>query len=1629
MYFKSVLFFVAAIFLMCSAQAANPQLQFEGSWNRGTYVMSAYTPNQRLVAIFENGLDVFQTDVQGPLLHLGRLGLGFQKPKSLVAANDTAYVLTKDALLIIDLRNPQAPRQVAELAVEALSAFLDQTTLYLFGSSITRIDITAPAAPQILSETPVSDSIHTGYMLGECLVTVNQDGFLDIWKTQPDGSLEATRVNPPFGIQLSKHIAFQGDRIYSAERGIQAFQITTDGEMFYLGFFQSNLVIEGIALYDGAVAISGYSFPFGFEGLEVVRLGDQGNPFLGSARLAKGRFTSITGVTPQLFFGLSEQRGIEQFRPEASFAKTTAFEQTPLAQDVAFKDPYVFLASVGKLEVLSFADPDAPMIVHSYAVEEAPFQKLVFDHQKLHLANASIYRRYAVAMDGSLVEEHSLPMDLEADPIHAMEVHEDKVFFASGMNLTLILGDRVNTAPLFPTHNSSFSSISQVVIEYPYVLRRVDNILDIFRYGEFNFPSLIATKELTRVFTQEAIEGIRFLPHPTTLHGQLLISGNQIFNARNMECLVEFPRAATNLESAISQDDLLYGVGPNGLQIWDFQNPAAPELKWERVDFPGDRVFLDQDKLLVFEKNPNFLSYFSSQVEEGGGFFPYLRNGLGGAEQLVFNNSASTPALVTLKGIFHSQEVVEHTLVLPPLSTQSQDLSNLFGRTNHLSLSILAPRAVSTTYHRKGNFFINGNVSPSLAAPIDLESLSNRVTVHLPSSPDRNKVVISSPDFGSDIRVNLKFLSNQGILEEKDITLVKGIGFIIIPGRFFESVSEGQQGAIIATSPEGTRIGGMAFANEYIDAEATSKGFSNVPPMTSPLRANLFGQLEYGDSFENMYHFGEDLLLAGASGLLIADSSGKRTRISAEHQVYDAVMDDTRVWVLTHRTLEVWDRAEGRLIQQLPNSRGANRLKRQENYLFLWNSEKVSLQMVEIADPDHLVLRNLISNQGDTVFDVLLQNNQLFISTLRGVFIFGISLTGELVSQGSFRAGVEPTALSSDGESLFLTSYDGIFHYALQPDAAPIYLSRTVPFGELLFAENGWGLFHINERDFLITNLSDFTEGQYISDLNLNLVRGVRFSDKTLWVNTQHNGIFQYDIQIPENPVLTGEISLTTAFDYLAHGSAGIFATGIENGHVILHQLSLEGGNLKTQRFNLGEGFTSGIFTQGEYVYVSDFNRGLITVHLNPETGPIIVSEDPGSFRQMVGNEHMLVSKEGGTILRIYTLENPAAPNQISEVQLDNYSVSGFQLDGNLLLMVSEAGGFRILNLNNPQMPEYIGDSAIAELKLPSGLRNIAVHKNHAYLNSLTTTTVLDYSDPNHPIIVNRLPIRGFTIQVHGGYLFQTGNPFTSIFDISNPAMPRYLGLLEVGPLFSAMLKGNTFWMNDGSKLQALRFQPIRATIPWVAKNNKFETRIQLSNTSNLPQALRLRGVDPAGNTQTMDLELPGYSQRELASSLLFPEMAGYALAIETPCPEINASFATLGLDAEGTVVGQAQAQAIPSNQLRDSLFFNFPGQNAISAFSLLTPFSNAIQPVHLQLFGPNGFLEETWVELHKDQPIVYLVTTLFREVDEGKPFRISASTLDGTVLTGTTFVFQDGALPATSEGFPESAVYLPNSE
>ncbi|MBY9002128.1 MAG: hypothetical protein KGD64_14505 [Candidatus Heimdallarchaeota archaeon] len=234
--------------------------------------------------------------------------------------------------------------------------------------------------------------------------------------------------------------------------------------------------------------------------------------------------------------------------------------------------------------------------------------------------------------------------------------------------------------------------------------------------------------------------------------------------------------------------------------------------------------------------------------------------------------------------------------------------------------------------------------------------------------------------------------------------------------------------------------------------------------------------------------------------------------------------------------------------------------------------------------------------------------------------------------------------------------------------------------------------------------------------------------------------------------------------------------------------------------FNIGDlSATSGIVTDGKYVYIADARDGLLIIDISNPNEPILTGYYNSSLAESVTvNDGIAYIADAFDGLVVVNVTDPTAPTLLAELPLGNSR--GVFLRESLLYVVDGTVPFKIFNISNPESPQVVGS-----LDISSWVDGLDIEGNYAYLATRQRgMVVVDIEDPTSLSIVGELSSEGdivFSsvrrIKVEGdcAYLAASYSGLI-ILNISDPYHPTHISNYDVQYAYSVHISDNLVYLS-----------------------------------------------------------------------------------------------------------------------------------------------------------------------------------------------------------------------------------------
>ncbi|MDZ4796990.1 MAG: hypothetical protein SGI92_02425 [Bryobacteraceae bacterium] len=255
----------------------------------------------------------------------------------------------------------------------------------------------------------------------------------------------------------------------------------------------------------------------------------------------------------------------------------------------------------------------------------------------------------------------------------------------------------------------------------------------------------------------------------------------------------------------------------------------------------------------------------------------------------------------------------------------------------------------------------------------------------------------------------------------------------------------------------------------------------------------------------------------------------------------------------------------------------------------------------------------------------------------------------------------------------------------------------------------------------------------------------------------------------------------------------------------------------------LGIGPAFDAVVDGNTLYVIGGGTLYVADLANPKA-PKVVSKlgGFGHVRQLIvrdGIAYITAREDSFFLVDVSKREKPTLLSHYDSIEL----ATGLSLSGNIAFIANRHAGVELIDVTNPRRPEHLSTIRVGEAQ------SLAAHDGYIYVGVWRTQelVVVDARNPRKPVQIASAPLTGYGdgVAVRGNIAYvSTGHhsstpsvPYPKpgepgygsghgleIFDISNPAKPRFLSRLKTPPFYNlymdtwrVRLAKNYAYMND----------------------------------------------------------------------------------------------------------------------------------------------------------------------------------------------------------------------------------------
>lgn len=1592
------------------------EVHLDSIWRSNHYLDIAYDDQGYLLATSDFGVDLFVPAPDQPLQKLGSLAFEMHQPKQILTLGRYSYLLTDNALLLLDLNNRQQPQLLNELPYGGTNFQRIGQTLYIFGQTLHVLDTADPAMPTLKSQYPLAETPTYGQTMGNIFLTLTERGELRSYEIQTNNQLrQLDLVN--LGTRNQNGLPeLIGNRLYVAHSNyhrlsqLEIAEIASDGTLRDLGTLFPRIWIDRLGNWNGNLTVMGQDESF--RGMKFFQPVAGENLLAEPTNLISGDLRTICPATDEMFFSLHKQGDIVQYNPQTSYSITTRYTGEQQVLDVAFDGSLAFLASPDSLQVLSFKDPANPSIVTTIEGLPGISQKLLFKEGELHHASQTQYRRYQVTDDGKLTLLYQHPFTIEG-PILALGFEHENALVISPTQLAVL-----NQSPTdqFPALRIlEFNGNALIGADFKDDLVIVDNT------AEVKILRFTQQSGLEHLFTH------RPLNQPPGLNrisaaGELLTVRNDIFDIRNPEGPKLLVATSFPFHDSSFAGDTLYGIGDQGLGIWDFGDPSRSQLQGEFRDIEGDRIFVSGQQMLVFQQQPNTLKHLTIAKNTHTWLFPMVRNDDSFDSQLNFFNSSTQTMEAQLTITDEEGTATQERLVIKPGETLIRSSEDFAPKSLAFNIKVQAPPTLVPFIGTKEFWPTDLVTNSSQTHALSSDDLTHELVFDIVNPDDDLMLGVSQADDGDPITLAIRIVGAENRPNPR-MLIANGAGPIIIPVRDIFSREElGTGVSIVCQTSTDRKIGGFIFSQNISAKPGLSLSQAIGETQLNPTR--LTQRDAFGDEsdYQTMTATEDRLILAGPSGIRMFLTSEPNVVTEWAIPAHDVAASGDHLWLLTPGRLQCHSLLNQNIIADLEIPKSVSRISHRENYLILFGYPYDGAFLMDITNPSNPIKSHYLPADDRSIYDATILEGIVFLAGLFNIHMYDQLNQSSPRYLGTTGLSGHTSRLFVQGDRLIEGDDFAISTWNVQAGNLPVRGRGRIK-NRLVDIDQDRGLLIDTETNAVsIIDLHTFFSGDPLPMTPGFIPVDGQLKGNSLWLRDEYFGIQSFDISDPAAPVLRLDFAPQVLAQHVAAEGDVTYVASMKGTEGFLNLLRVQDGELTSQTVSLGQSQPSDIATIDGFILVADKQLGLVTYLLEDGSATLINAMGHPAERVII-RDHLAFTIGENSLLDIYDVSQPMAPVHLSHQErtcCESFDTrfnraSGLHIEGDHVYVSELAVGLHIFDISQPDAPTVLA-SPTYNPNIFSRYSDLAIKEGYAYLANDHTVEIIDVSTPSQPNKVGEIKMEADVLTIQKDSLFIGQSNALKIYDISNPEHPVFSGEFQGINATQLEALDDTLWVATETSVERLRINQLVTTIPWAVNNSGFRTQVQITNLGSEATDLLLRAVKPDGKEITQQLTLDGRDTQNYAVGTLFPDLSGYAIMIEGPSKELSVSFATYRAAESSERAAPALAKAIPSQLYRNGLVLSFANRGATDAFVLQAPFNQGTTRVRIKLHTTSGESVEVPFELEGYRPKAMILRNLIPfDFVEAIP-SVTFETEDGSPLTGMSFSFIKGE-PTTSEG------------
>jgi hypothetical protein len=383
----------------------------------------------------------------------------------------------------------------------------------------------------------------------------------------------------------------------------------------------------------------------------------------------------------------------------------------------------------------------------------------------------------------------------------------------------------------------------------------------------------------------------------------------------------------------------------------------------------------------------------------------------------------------------------------------------------------------------------------------------------------------------------------------------------------------------------------------------------------------------------------------------------------------------------------------------------------------------------------------------DRIYDIAVMQQQLFVATAGGLYVFQIDDEGDL-------------------------------HFSRQLDFGGPVVRLYPGNGELYVVDSFTGV-----------SIVDPITGEAGETYQFSNVCSVAGAGGYLYLTGAQKGlsVVSLDKIEPKGRVhlLSVRATIRDLIEYAGHLFVAGYSAGVQVG---------VRASLVTDPVFLSIATTAsyGLAIVGQYLFVAQKDAGIEVIDISDVDHPVSVAQWPDlpASHISVFGSYLVVSASNDvrvSLVDISDLQHPQVVDRRTDIQVVDMVVSG-----EYLLVSSKTEGLVVFELSRQELSRVGCLSTPFPMSCFDLAGVIAVRGGAAYIaNGRSGLLVVDIENPKEMEVLAAIPLSGFCkgLYIHGGRLYAVShNVGMSVFDLEDPTSPRMLGFLDLTGLSSTVL-------------------------------------------------------------------------------------------------------------------------------------------------------------------------------------------------------------------------------------------------